>query len=59
MKWEELKVYFASAELVQSQFDTQFKARLLKEMLSDYNNYLFSEFATTIVKEFERLNSLY
>jgi hypothetical protein len=28
-------------------------------MLSDYKNYLFFEFATTIVQEFERLNSLF
>jgi hypothetical protein len=25
MKWEELKAYFTSAELAQSQFDTKFK----------------------------------
>jgi len=48
--------YFTSAELAQSWFDTKFKARLLKEM-SDYKNYLFFEFATTVVQEFERLNS--
>jgi hypothetical protein len=36
MNWEELKVYFTSAELAQSQFDTKFKARLLQKMLSDY-----------------------
>jgi hypothetical protein len=29
MKWEELKAYFTSAELAQSQFDTKFKERLL------------------------------
>ena len=29
--WEELKAYFTSAELVQSQFDTKFKARLLSK----------------------------
>jgi hypothetical protein len=33
MNWGELKVYFTSAELAQTQFDTKFKARLLKEML--------------------------
>jgi len=59
MKWEELKVYFTSAELTQSQFGTKFKARLLKEMLSDYKNYLFFEFATPVVQEFERMNSLF
>jgi hypothetical protein len=49
MKWEELKAYLTSAELTQSQFDTKFKARLLKEMLSDYKNDLFFEFATPVV----------
>jgi len=39
VNWEELKAYFTSAELAQSLFDTKFKARLLKEMLSDYKHY--------------------
>jgi hypothetical protein len=59
MNWKELKAYFTSAELAQSQFDTKFKARLVKEMLSDYQNYLIFEFATPIVQEFERMNSLF
>jgi hypothetical protein len=59
MNWEELKAYFTSAELAQSQFDTKLKARLLNVMLSDYKNYLFFEFATPVVQEFERLNSLF
>jgi len=59
MNWEELKTYFTSAELAQSQFYTKFKVKLLKEMLSDYKNYLFFEFATNIVQEFERLKSLF
>jgi len=59
MKWEGLKTYFTSAELAQSQFDTKFKERLLKEILSDYKHYLFFEFATPVVQEFERLNRLF
>jgi hypothetical protein len=59
MNCEELKAYFTSAELAKLQFDTKFKARLLKEMLSDYKNCLFFEFSTTIVYEFKRLNSLF
>jgi len=59
MNWEELKAYFTSAELAQSQFDTKFKAGLLKEMLSDNKNYLFFESAAPVVQEFERLNSLF
>jgi hypothetical protein len=35
--WEELKANFTSAELAQSQFDTRFKARLLKEMSDNKN----------------------
>jgi len=46
MNWEELKAYFTSAELAQSQFGTKFRARLLKEM-SDNKNYLFFEFCNT------------
>jgi len=48
MNWEELK----------SQFDTIFKAKLLKEM-SYYKNHLFVEFAIPVVQEFKRLNSLF
>ena len=59
MNWEELRAYITFSELVQSNFDTQFKAKLLKEMLSDYKNYLFFEFATPVVQECEILNSLF
>jgi hypothetical protein len=58
MNWEELNAYFTSAKLAQSQFDTKFKAKLLKEM-SFYKNYLLFEFATPVVQEFKRLNSLF
>jgi hypothetical protein len=58
MTWEEPKAYFTSAEVAQSQFDTKLKAKLLKEMLSDYKNYLFFESAAPVVQELERLNSL-
>jgi len=58
MKWKELIAYFTSAELVQSEFDTKFRARLLKEM-SENKNYLFFEFVIVVVQEFERLNSLF
>ena len=59
INWKELKAYFTPAELDQSQFDTKFKGILLKEMLSDYKNYLFFEFATHVVQEFERLKNLF
>jgi hypothetical protein len=57
VNWEELMAYFTSAEL--AQYNTKFKAILLKKMLSDYKNDLFFEFATPIGQEFERLNSLF
>jgi hypothetical protein len=59
MNWKGLNAYFTSDELAQSQCNTKFKARFLKEMLSDYKNYLFFEFATPVVQEFEILNSLF
>ena len=55
----ELKACVTSAELAQSPLDTNFKPRLLKEMLSEYKNYMFFEFATPVVQEFGRLNSLF
>jgi hypothetical protein len=57
--WEELKANFTSAELAQSQFDTKFKDRHIKEMLSDYKNYLFFKLAIPIVQQFERLNGFF
>jgi hypothetical protein len=59
MNWEELKAHFTCAELAQSQFGAKFRARLLKEMLSDSKNFLFFVFAKPVVQEFERLNSLF
>jgi hypothetical protein len=59
MNLEELKAYFIPAELAQSQFDTKFKTRLLKELLSDDKNCLFLGFATLVVQEFKILNSLF
>jgi hypothetical protein len=55
----ELKACVTSAELAQSPLDTNFKPRLLKEMLSEYKNYMFIEIATPVVQEFRRLNSLF
>ena len=38
--------------------DRKYKAQLLKEMLSDDTNYLYFVFATPVVNESERVNSL-
>ena len=53
--WEELKAYITCAEAAQNRPDTKYKARLMKEMLNDSNNYLYFIFATPVVQEFERL----
>ncbi|KAF8777684.1 Zinc finger protein 862 like protein [Argiope bruennichi] len=59
MNWEELKVYFISAEEAETKFDTKYKLRMIREMLVDHRNQLYFHFATPLVQEFERLNSLF
>ena len=59
MNWEELKAYFVTCETVETKFDVKYKARLLKEILFDYKNFLYFHFCTPIVQEFERFNSLF
>ena len=58
MNWEELKAYFTSVELDQSEFDTKFRVRLPKEMLWDKKYCWLFEFATAVVQVFERLNGI-
>ncbi|KAK3789308.1 hypothetical protein RRG08_001698 [Elysia crispata] len=59
LNWEELILYFTSAE-IHAQQDCKFKARLLKEMLLDPVNKLLFHFAIPVVQEFERVvNSLF
>ena len=59
MNWEELKAYFNSVELAPANFDSKYKARVIKEMLLDQKIYLYFHFATPCVQEFERLNALF
>ena len=59
MNWQELKAYFTCAELATDKMDAKYKAQLRKEMLPDDSNYLYFVFATTIVQELERVNSLF
>ena len=59
MNWEELKAYFISAKLAQANFDSKYKARVVKEILLDQKNYLYFHFATPCVQEFERLNAFF
>ena len=42
-----------------ARYEVTYKARMIKEMLSDYKNYLYYVFATPIVQEFERVNGLF
>ena len=41
MNWQELKAYFICAESATDKMDAKYKARLLKEMLSDNSNNLY------------------
>ena len=59
VNWKELEAYFAYEESALSNSNAKYKAKLLKEMLLDYKNYLFFQFVTPMVQEFERLNSLF
>ena len=57
MNWEELKAYFTSAELAQSQFGTKFRARLLKEMLSDNKSTCSLSLQHLLCRNLKDLNS--
>ena len=58
VNWEELKAYFLAAEPTSSQ-NSRFRARLIQEMLADPVNFLYFQFATPIVAEFEAVNALF
>ena len=57
--WEELKAYFITTELSQTRPDTRYRARHIKDLLNSRINYLYVVFATPVVQEFERINSLF
>ena len=56
LNWEELKAYFACASQNGSQ-DVRYKARIISDMLHDDITYLYFQFATPVVSEFERINA--
>ncbi|TRY78592.1 hypothetical protein TCAL_12280 [Tigriopus californicus] len=56
--WCTLKQYFLTAEQLSDQ-SARMKARFIKEMLCDDNNYLFFIFLEPIVKEVERVNAFF
>ena len=59
ISWETLKAYFTCFKQNYARYEVKYKARMIKEMLSDYKNDLYVVFATPIVQEFERVNSLF
>eukprot|EP00795_Rhopilema_esculentum_P002576 gene2576-769_t len=58
VNWEELKAYFIVAES-QCDQNARFKARMIQEMLADPANYLYIQFVTPVVSEFEKVNSFF
>jgi hypothetical protein len=59
MNWEELKAYYSSTELAQSQLDTKFKAGRLKDKMLNYKKYLFFQSAIPVVQELEMPNRMF
>ena len=59
VNWETLKAYFTCFEQNYARYQVKYKARMIKEMLSDYKNYLYFVFATPIVQEFKGVNILF
>lgn len=53
VNWEELKIYYISAEIAETKFDTKYKATMLKKMLLDHKMKLLW------IQEFQRLNCLF
>ena len=58
MNWEELKIYFATAEPASTQA-ARYKARLIQEMLNDPINYLYLHFLSPLITEFDRVNAFF
>ena len=59
VNWETLKAYFTCFEQNYAQYEVKYKARMTKEMLSNHKNYLYFDFATSILQEFKRVNGLF
>ena len=58
VNWEELKAYFLVEE-PNCKSDVRYKARMLLSMLNDGINYLYFQFLSPIVTEFERVNAFF
>ena len=54
--WNDLKAYFSSATFDQ---ESNFKGRILKDMLVDDLTYLYICFITPIIKEFDKINKFF
>lgn len=55
--WFELQAYFECCERTFAQADTRYRARLIKNMLTDKQNFLYFVFMTPLVAEFESMNA--
>lgn len=58
VNWEELKAYFSVA-LPKADASCRHKAREILNMLKDPVNFLYFQFVSPLVTDFERLNSLF
>ena len=59
VNWDELLAYFTAAELAPQQFTSKTKARLIKDYLRNRDKYLYFQFSTLVVQEFERVNATF
>ena len=58
--WEELKAYFLCTEKAQTlNSDQRYRARVIKDMLHDQNNFLYFTFVRPVVSEFEQVNAFF
>ena len=58
VNWEELKVYFMTAETSSTQA-ARYKARLILAMLKDPIVYLYFHFVSPLITEFDRVNAFF
>ena len=56
--WQELTAYFISAE-ASTDKRSRYKARVIRDTLSDPRNKLFFHFLVPVIQEFERINAFF
>ena len=57
VNWYELQAYFKACDSAHKRLDTRYKLKQILSMLMEDTNYLYFQFATPLVKEFESLNA--